>query len=64
MKGVGGAADQPMLFRLWENANIIFEATDSLAKSAIGGNNRWSGVGFYNPALQSANVASFALIGS
>ena len=64
VKGVGGAADQPMLFRLWENANIIFEATDSLAKSAIGGNNRWSGVGFYNPALQSANVASFALIGT
>ena len=64
VKGVGGAADQPMLFRLWENANIIFEATDSLAKSAIGANNRWSGVGFYNPALQSANVASFALIGT
>lgn len=59
--GANGGAGSPRTYRLWENNIPIFEAVDGSGKSPLGAANRHGGVGFHNPALQSASVASFAM---
>ena len=61
VKGTSGGADAPYTFRLYENNTLLFEALDGGRVSRMGVSNRWTGMAFDNPTLQSASVSSFAM---
>ena len=54
-------ADALRTYRLYENNALLLERIDSAGRALTGASQRFTGLGFDNPNLQSANVSSFAM---